>query len=614
MIGVILLLVSLVGFNFTLRVLGAEKHLAWIISLLLQIMVLYIFAMLGALSLGLFIVRWLGVALFVFLVVAIAMGKATYPFQGTHLFDLWMLMLGGIMAKVLYNSPLIHYDNYTHWALIVKFMTFTGRLPNAHDAIVTYTSYPPATALFMTQVTKLLGFSEGAMLVGQFILIWAALYALFGVLRDKSRGVFGLALCLTIAISNIFNISIRMNNLLVDYVLPVLAAAGIAAIYIERERPGWQFGTVALISASILLVKNSGSFYVAIIAIVYATFCWKTSVGTWRQRLSKFSGKMVAMLGITVLPFVWWNWHVKTTFTLSKHEISAAAYKNQLAHETTAQVMGIAKKMIQTIVSGNSLSANGMFLLNITMIAGWLIILRCAHKRNGLLKTLVAIDLGFIGYIISLFGMYVLAMPYNEAKTLDGYERYMSSALIFGLFCAIIVAVVEMDKAMYEQRIEKRSLRTFRSIFSKNIYQGTGLVLLIFSIIMMLSETNGVAYANQQSNNALPQQLKRIATERVIPNHDVIALVDPHADEVAQYYTGYVGQYFFFSDRVVGQENWNMSRQEFKKAVMKNDYIAIPEWHRTFSAMVKQVWGQKIKTGLFKVSESGLEPVKPDNH
>ncbi|WP_243680561.1 hypothetical protein [Lacticaseibacillus manihotivorans] len=67
----------------------------------------------------------------------------------------------------------------------------------------------------------------------------------------------------------------------------------------------------------------------------------------------------------------------------------------------------------------------------------------------------------------------------------------MSSIVIFGLFIAAMVAVVVMDESMAEQRYEKRSLRTFHSIFTKNAYQVMTLVLMIFSIIMMFSESNG---------------------------------------------------------------------------------------------------------------------------
>jgi hypothetical protein len=606
LLGILILVFSLLGFDFALRVAGAEVHLAWLTSMLVQIFVMYIFAMCGYLERGMLIVNILGCGLFVGVILGVVFGKLNFPFAGTHLFDIWMITMGLFMGVVLYISPLIHYDNYTHWALIVKFMTYAGRLPGAHDSLVTYTSYPPGTALFITRVVKLIGFTAGNMLVAQFMLIWASLYALFGVLKDKSRGLFSLLLCFIIAISNVFNIAIRMNNLLVDYILPVLAVAGVAAVYVYRQKTWWQLSSVALIGASILLVKNSGTFYVVVMVVYLGQQVAHVATGPWWQKMARTVGTMAAASGLAYLPFAWWNWHIKHTFTLSKHEISATAYKSQLAHETTAQILGIAKKMVMTLLSGQSLSANGILLLNVALIIGWLVIRLWCKRRNVLFKTTLWLDVMFVLYVISLFGMYVLAMPYNETKLLDGYERYMSSIVIFGLFLAAMVAVVVMDESMYEQRYEKRSLRTFHSIFTKNAYQVTTLVLLIFSIIMMFSESNGTAYANHQSKNALPQQLDRIMDQRTKLNHDKVAIVDPHAGDVDSYYAGYVGRYYFFSNQVVGQENWNMSRAEFKKSVLAFDYVAIPEWHRTFSAMVKQVWGQSVKTGVFKVTKTGL--------
>ncbi|WP_230678609.1 ABC transporter permease [Lacticaseibacillus zhaodongensis] len=609
MLGWIILALSLLGYNSLVRVLGVELHLSWLTSVLLQVLALYVFAMCGALNLGLQIVTWGGVLAFAVIIALLILGRITFPFVGTHLFDVWMIALGGVMANVLYHSPLIHYDNYTQWALIVKFMNFTGRLPGAHDPLITYTSYPPATGLFITHVVRLIGFSDGAMILGQFIIIWAALYAIFGVLRDKTRGLMAFVLCFVISISNVFNIAIRMNNLLVDYILPVIAVAGIAGVYIYRKRPGYQLSFVVIDTASILLVKNSGTFFVAMIIIYYLYARVHYSTGNWGLRTLR-GLVMTAIAGLgAYLPFAWWNAHVHATFSLSKHEISATAYKSQLAHETTAQIMGIGRKIVRTLLSGHSLSMSGVILINVALLAGWICIRLFCRRKNSLLKLTILTDLGLVIYVISLFGMYVLAMPYNEAKMIDGFERYMSSAVIFFLFVGAMAAVVEMDYSLHEQRFTKRTLRSFSTYFSKNLYQVASFVLMIFSIIMMFSETNGIEYNNQMNKNALPQQMKRIMRQRTTVNHDKVVIVDPHADDVADYYTGYVGRYFFFSDKVVGQEDWNMSAKQFKQAVLAYQYVAIPEWHRTFSAMVKEVWGQSIKTGTFKVTQNGLQRV-----
>ena len=130
--------------------------------------------MLNLLRWGIWFIVGLGLILYGSRLMLISRGKGRLKFEGLHLFDVWLAGLGLAMMIVLYQSPLVHYDNFSHWALIVKFLNFTGHLPGATDTIISFSSYPPATALFINQFVSLVGFSDGTMLVAQFILIWAA--------------------------------------------------------------------------------------------------------------------------------------------------------------------------------------------------------------------------------------------------------------------------------------------------------------------------------------------------------------------------------------------------------------------------------------------------------
>lgn len=179
-IGLIFFCLAPIGYSSAMRWLHVNPYLTWISGILVQINLLYIFAMLGWLRIGIWTVTSLGVLLLGLRLMLGYLGRVHFNYEGIHLFDIWMVFLGSVMALVLFRSPLIHYDNFSHWATIVKFLTYTGRLPGASDTIISFTSYPPATALFMTQFVTFVGFSSGAMLVAQFALIWAASYAIFG--------------------------------------------------------------------------------------------------------------------------------------------------------------------------------------------------------------------------------------------------------------------------------------------------------------------------------------------------------------------------------------------------------------------------------------------------
>src|SRR5699024_877100 len=127
------------------------------------------------------------------------------------------------------------------------------------------------------------------------------------------------------------------------------------------------------------------------------------------------------------LPFLWWSWHVKTTFTkVAKHQISTQAYQQQLSHESKAVILKIVNKFINQIVSLNSLSTQGVLLINLLLLTAWLFIRLIIRQKNNLGQVLLALDLSFVVYYLSVLAMYLVSMPYQEAIQLDGSERYLA--------------------------------------------------------------------------------------------------------------------------------------------------------------------------------------------
>ncbi|WP_125767655.1 glycosyltransferase family 39 protein [Lapidilactobacillus wuchangensis] len=614
--GLIVFSLALIGYSGTLRYLGINPYLSWITAIMVEIILLYISAMLKILEIGYFVVVILGLLLFVGRLIFTFLGKGRLQFEGIHLFDIWMLALGIAMAVVLFHSSLIHYDNFSHWAIIVKFLHFEARLPGAADTIISFTSYPPATSLFVALFTKLVGFSDGSMLVGQFLIIWAALYSLFATLRDRTRGLMSTVMCLIIALSFIFNIAIRLNNLLVDYVLPVLTIAALVGIFVYRLQPKLLCAHTALFVGGLLLVKNSAIFFVVIILGYFLYTLFKVNNDKRWQSTVAVIGTFLGTTMISFLPFIWWGIHVHRTFKVSKHEISLKMYQHQFATEGSDHILKIGHKMLAALSNIQSLSVQGVLLVNLVLFISWLLIYKGLRHKNSLLKIMFGLDVIFLVYVFSLFGMYIFSMPYAEAINLDGYERYMSSIVVLNLFIAGIFLVRVMDQALYEQRFEKRNLRSFKSLFSKNLYQMSTFIVLIFSIIAMLSEINGTQFTNRFSGNQLPQQMKAIAQPTTKLNKAKILVVDPHPIDVADYYAGYVGKYYFFSDKVVAQENFMESPAQFQNNVQRYQYVAIPEYHHTFTVMTRKVYRQHIKIGLFKVTPQGLQritKVEPSN-
>lgn len=566
--------------------------------------------MFNLLRFGIWTVTTLGVMLWIGRLILGYLGKVSIHHEGIHLYDVWMIFLGSVMALVLLHSPLIHYDNFSHWATIVKFLNYTGHLPGAKDTIISFTSYPPATALFITQFVTFTGFHEGTMLVAQFIMIWAASYTIFATLRDRTRGLNSMLLCLTIAISYVFNINIRLNNLLVDYVLAIVTVAALVGIYIYQGRPKMLAAHVALFSGILLLIKNSATFFVVIIASYYLyILIKKTNATTKTKQILTIIGKFMGTFLAAALPFIWWELHVHATFTSSKHEISASAYQSQLAHDGINGFLSIGQAFLHQIFNISSLSTQGFILINVGLLASWAIIKYFFQHPNNLLKILGILDLITLLYYFSLLGMYVLSMPFAEAITLDGFERYMSTVVVLNLFIGMMFLVYTIDETYYEQDIKERSPRNYESIWSKNGYQLATFLVMFFAVIMMYSEINGTTFTNNYNRRSLPVSLTKVATPWTIENNEKILIVDPNKVEVVTYYSGYLANYYFFTNNATGQAVFSKSKYNFKHNLGKYKYVVIPKYDKDFSKGMKKFYHQNIKTGFYRVHSNKLERI-----
>ena len=98
------------------------------------------------------------------------------------------LILGSLIFLVIVaDQNLIHYDNFSHWALIVKYLLSIGKYPGVSDALISFKDYPPGTAVWIYYVCRFLGHGEGVMLTAQTGMILSAFSAVFGIVRESRR-------------------------------------------------------------------------------------------------------------------------------------------------------------------------------------------------------------------------------------------------------------------------------------------------------------------------------------------------------------------------------------------------------------------------------------------
>lgn len=529
------------GARFFFEQLKINRAFSWLTHILTIIITLYVVAYLD----------WLEPTVFILFGLSSFYGcyslTRRYLYKDFHLTDwtlvnLWMIFYCLLFGTILWITQLEHYDNFSHWAVIVKYLFTENSLPTVSDPIISYTSYPMGTSLFLYYAVRIAGFSDNVMLLAQFALIASAIYSMFAMIRDRSRTMILSLMGAGIALFNIYNISIRMNNLLVDFVLPVLALAGISMVYTLRKHPLKMSFLVILTTAVLNLVKSSGMFFSVIIWLYYLY-----QMIRFHPKLLdkvKMAGLGLVSICISVIPILYWNAYVKANFPVTKHEVSISSYQSIFGAKDYAVVQDILAKMIDYFLDVSQLSTQGFILFNIILLVSYLGIRIGIKRHNGLLKTLFLGNIIYIIYYIGITLMFLFSMPEAEALVLAGIERYTSSIVIFILGLALYSLVQEIDYSLYEQNLHARDHTSFKSLSSKQVYSLSTGIFSFVAILLLISEINGMKYLNSLNDESIPSQFMRAGGHNFELNDERYLVVTTDVEYLENYYTGFVSYYF----------------------------------------------------------------------
>lgn len=596
-LGYLALLIILWSFGrLSKKILGFSQYISWVGSCAFIILTLYVSAYFNILYQMSIILIIIGLSYGLFEIRHIIRTRKKWKIN-INLLGAWVIIFVAIFATTLGSIHLDHYDNYSHWAVIVKFLYTENRLPEVTDTIISYTSYPMGSALFLYFVSILSGFSAQVLMMGQFVLILSCLYALFAVVRDTRRALV-LAMMFTImALFNHFNIAIRMNNLLVDYLLPLMALAGLAGIFAMRNQlKGMSIYTI-LIVGMLSLVKSSGLFFALIVSVFYL-YCIVLNIIKSKAKLK------VIIVGITItvlsyLPITAWNFYVKINFPVTKHEVSIDSYQDIFSSKGTEVIQKITDLFVNTIFSIDTLSTQGIILVQLIMVAAFIAIRFVCKRKNPLLWQLMLINIIVVIYYVGIYYMFLFSMPTDEALYLAGFDCYASSIVILALGLAMMFLARQMDYTLFEQRIDYRTYASYKSINTKKLYQFSTILLLFSSTLLLFSESNGMLYNEKLLKDSTILQFELLTDQHMDLTEESYLVVSTNQSEVENYFVGFYGSYWLYSPNVDGRENFVMSEDEFVHEIGRYDKVVILEEHYTFNEMTNLVSGKRLEPGIY---------------
>ena len=459
----------------------------------------------------------------------------------------------GIITASLLTTNFVHYDNFSHWAVVVKYMLVTDRIPDAASAIIDFKSYPLGSSSFLYFVSRIVGNSEGVMLTGQGMLLFSSFYAVFGVIRGQKRFLLAALLGFGCSVMAFFNISIRINNLLVDFLLPALALASIGVLSAERKKFSTACLAVLPVLALLTIVKNTGIFFAILgyVFLIYRSVQFQNA----DFKLRPFFWGALGIIALSLVPLIAWNIHTSLAFPADagKFSYDFQTLSSFAIDKTPEQIQQIVNLFLVTATSLSQLPTLGFVVFNGASIAVYLVARFVFHKKWTLFRTLLVLDLAVVLYYAGILAMYIVSMPLEEAQRLAGFDRYASSMILFLMGAVSMRLTMDVENSFYFQQGEHRDYRAYYSLTAKNIYQVATVVFSLAAGLILLSELNGMNSIKNDYPQSLPARVAAITGDRwTAPDNKTRYLFysSDKEQEVTSYELPYIGRYFLFASQV----------------------------------------------------------------
>ncbi|NTU88650.1 MAG: hypothetical protein HGA54_01925, partial [Actinobacteria bacterium] len=315
-------------------------------------------------------------------------------------------------------------------------------LPDAYS-LVTCRTYPPGTTLLAYFVCKIIGYSEGHALIGQSLLIAAALATLFCNATWK-RPVYTISLILTsiivLSIMVYDDGSSHLFNLLVDAVMGFITGGTMLIAYYYRHDFHRSFKANAPILFLLVSLKTSGWILfcaTAVLSFILLAHDWrerkKTGVKMRKFAVLPFA---VGTIALPMLAAYMWRLHVESTYTglktfeEDKFAFSFGSVFDNLSARSAEFIHTVPYNLLHGVFDISTINGRLFIFLNIIAIV-MIIILAFTDRKYALLRRGFLFSNAFIAYyIVCLFFLYAAFMVELDAAKLASFYRYYGTAVI----------------------------------------------------------------------------------------------------------------------------------------------------------------------------------------
>lgn len=414
-----------------------------------------------------------------------------------------------------------HYDNFSHWALVVKQMLTDNRYPNFENVLIEFQEYPLGSATYIYYMAFIVGASEAIQMLAQIYMMLACLLPIFIYCKRNKMVSF---LYMFLATNFIFVYNIKVNDLLVDTLLPVVAACMLLYFYHYSQKFNdnlleMYLGIFYMIQ--VIQIKNSGIFFIAIISI------WILLGGIRNKNI--INRAVIAFSPYITL--LLWQKHCSYVYMsseTSKHAMTAENYGSVYASKTAEDIQNICHSMLKF-----SVSWKGIWYMFLCVLVGGVLIFTLAKECKRSFYKAVSFCIGiYIVYQIGMLFMYLYSMPGGEATRLASVERYCKT---------ILIVVFYVLTVLYMKIISQLHINKISGI--------AGVAVIVGGILLCMNGTNGQIETifSEQTNTARREWIEGEKLSYNVPEEQSYCILI-HKDDSGYMY--YLGKYVFQSNNV----------------------------------------------------------------
>lgn len=508
-----------------------------------------------------------------------------------------------IFLLVLFQNKLTHYDNFSHWAIVLKQMLSTDAFPTPDSNLIDFKNYPLGISSFLYYVCRFAGHSQSMMLLAQGLLIFSCFYAMFGVISEKRRFLLFAFLGLGLSTLSFFNITIRINNLLVDFLLPIYALAIFAIVYRYRDDMKRACIVVLPLAGLLTIIKSTGIIFAAI-GLIFLVYTWLTH---WKRPGWKYTLGVVSTIGVSLLPYFAWSWRMSTVFRGidNKFDVSASGLQME---KTPEQMREIISLFLKSSIDLTTRPALGIVIFQVVVIAASVFVAVVLKKKWNLWKALIALDVILVLYYAGILGLYLYSMPLDEAIWLAGFERYASSIVVLFAGGLVLCAAVDLERSFYYRIGEVPDYRAFKSVQTKGYYQKGIIACTAIAITLLLSEYNGIVSIAKSYNTTLPYKIQAVTGDRWYKggeedNNRYLFYASDADMQVTNYYMQYVGKYLLYAPQVDGIVLFYEDNMD--NLLSSYDYLVVVETDSDAKRLLKKHYDVDMQEGIYKITRTG---------